>query len=54
MSEPTSDASDLEPEPQTLRVHSEDPAEGADPDDAAEAGAEHDVPRVHGQDTAEG
>jgi hypothetical protein len=34
------------------RVHSEDPAEGADPDDAGQAGA--DVPRVHPQDPAEG
>ena len=34
------------------RVHSQDPAEGADPADADQAGA--DVPRVHAEDPAEG
>lgn len=34
------------------RVHSQDPAEGADPADADQSGA--DVPRVHAEDAAEG
>jgi hypothetical protein len=38
-----------EPSGDELRQHSEDPAEGADPDDDG-----RDVPRVHPEDPAEG
>jgi hypothetical protein len=46
----TDDQIDLAEQPDDeLRVHSQDPAEGADPDDTAQ-----DQPRVHGENAAEG
>jgi hypothetical protein len=48
---PTSPASDIEEteEGDNLRVHSQDPAEGADPADDREA-----EPRVHAEEPSEG
>ena len=48
------DPLDASSRPDVPRVHSQDPAEGADPDADAQPGVEGDVPRVHSEDTAEG